>query len=300
MKKHNWTYRLLNGRVLNIGMMHDHKKGHFMVYVDKVIVVTDKNLKETKSHSFYIDDELLEVRVFKMGNGDYHYHLHVDKETLTPLNKIRKEAKKREWSDNVKGFFAGISFLVVVSGVILFLLFSLQRRSKDDALRELEKRGTYEIKNGVISKGYFYKGYGKRSRLLYFSYIYRGKAYDRAICDLSIKKHYTPYGLEVKPQDYFEILIDKKIPHHFQVNYKKPSKNVLSRYYDLAFQQQRKYHIEQSDDYIDCLLNTAFEQKGVEAYGIIYNQDKDKNAYLRFIRNAKLEDLIKESCWEYF
>ena len=95
MSQMTWTYIDDAGRRHRIGLFHGDTNRHLLVYCEDRVLIIDFAVTADKQYSFYIDDELIDIRIEEK-DGRFSYGLSVDTVTDTPRNRLRREAGRRQ------------------------------------------------------------------------------------------------------------------------------------------------------------------------------------------------------------
>jgi uncharacterized protein YpmB len=112
LNHYTWTYVGDNGYSAIVGLYHSSKSGHVMIYVDKKIVVVDFSIRDSKTYTFFINDELCEVKLERK-DLKMVYTFEINQDANTPRNQQRKKEEKK----HLKQSFA--FFGLVLLGIIL-------------------------------------------------------------------------------------------------------------------------------------------------------------------------------------
>lgn len=100
-----------------VGLYHG-KTGHLMVYLNTNIIIIDFHVLQSKTYSFFLGEELYELRVEKEGH-QWAYGLKTNEKVNTPLNQARKKHKQVYV---VQGF--ALLILVILFWVTVFMLLT--------------------------------------------------------------------------------------------------------------------------------------------------------------------------------
>ena len=117
MSQFNWTLLDDAGHRFDIGLFHGNRTGHLIVFCNKKIVVIDFNVLETKTYTFFVEDELCNLEV-ELKDNKWHYGLKIDEKTATPLNILRKKERKK----NLVTSIIILSFIILLISTISLLL----------------------------------------------------------------------------------------------------------------------------------------------------------------------------------
>ena len=94
MNQYTWTYIGDAAYSETVGLYHSSKSGHLLIYVGKKIVVIDFKVLDSKTYSFFINDDLCELRLERKDLKMY-YHFEINKEADTPRNQARKKVEQK-------------------------------------------------------------------------------------------------------------------------------------------------------------------------------------------------------------
>lgn len=274
MAQFNWTYLADTGRQYNVGLFHGDKTGHLLVYLNAKVIIIDFQVLETKSYSFFIEEELCEIEVERQAER-FAYGFKINQEVDTPLNRERKKTEKANYR---KGYWlAGAFFALMLIGSLIFIF--AYRKQK----RELRERFSMLVKpvtlNSVQSAG--------DTITLAYQLEFQGqkKDFNRSIHQQEIN---TPFPLE--PGDEFNLQFDRFEPTINQLNFVEPTYTQLRRYRKRTVEKHLALHPELTRDQGECLVNIAYELKGLEGLADFYfqNQPQDDSPLHNSITYQKL------------
>ena len=127
MAQVQWIFLDNNGGRHRVGLYHGDQSGHVMIHCNLMITQVDFSVKESKTYTFFIEDELIEIRVHKEADGHFSYEFYVNKEAETPLNQARKIENRRTF----KQLMALIVLLITFIGLALWLGHCLTERRNE-------------------------------------------------------------------------------------------------------------------------------------------------------------------------
>ncbi len=109
-------------------MYHGTSSGHLSIFVNQQIMLIDFGVFDSKSFSFFIEDDLCHIRLVRKKDRMYYY-FEIDKEAPTGANQRRRKALKKAW----KGTLLFLATLLVA--VFLFALYAqiYKKRQKEAA-----------------------------------------------------------------------------------------------------------------------------------------------------------------------
>ena len=118
LSQFNWIYLSDRGRRYTVGFYHSPTNGHFMVYCNNRIIVIDFHVLKPKKYSFFIEDQLMELRIDK-NNDEYTYGLEVNDKVDTHRNRLMKKLQRKDL--RISLFIFGFMLLSICS-IIIFLI----------------------------------------------------------------------------------------------------------------------------------------------------------------------------------
>ena len=109
-----WTYVDDYGRHHNVGLFHGMRTGHLMIYCNTKVLFIDFNVVDSKTYSFFINDELLDVQV-ENNDGRFAYGLEIDQKTNTPRNIRRRKLNRSDLLKSLLVMSLVIGMIVLIS-----------------------------------------------------------------------------------------------------------------------------------------------------------------------------------------
>jgi len=111
----SWIYLDDYGGKHQVGLYHGDKTGHVMVYVNSKVIIIDFHILDTKKYSFYIGGELCELELEKADPTQFKYGLKINEKVNTPLNRIRKAYRKRDFIKSLALMLFVILLIVITT-----------------------------------------------------------------------------------------------------------------------------------------------------------------------------------------
>lgn len=116
MPRFKWIYLEGDGVKHHVELFHGRMKGHVLISCNGSILVTDFDVRQSKSYTFFINEELCKIHLNRKGLK-FTYSFEIDKKTNTPLNQLRRERQNRY---NVYLGLILLGFIVICSIVVAF------------------------------------------------------------------------------------------------------------------------------------------------------------------------------------
>lgn len=120
MAQHAWSITGHQGNTYNLGLFHGETTHHVVVHCNNRVVAIDFGVKESKTYSLFLDQELCEVTIDHTGGDSYAYDCRINHDVETPLNQQRKKLRAEEQqTEKIRLIAAGAGIFLLV----LVLLF---------------------------------------------------------------------------------------------------------------------------------------------------------------------------------
>lgn len=311
MAQVGWVYLDNHGGQHRVGLYHGDQSGHLVIHCNLRVVQIDFSIKEDRTYSFFIEDELCEVDLRKEPNGRFSYDFRVNKTVDTPRNRIRR-ADERQIQRQLYYFGAGVLlFLAVVffglrwygkrqrekeiaatSMVTDFSQATLQRLSTEgkDAVAEL-----FLVREGLQRKVFYGFTIGD-------STMVSGKF---AVADTGVVL--LPNGFPLQDHDAFRAVYLPSQPHTHRIDYFLPTPTTIESYARRAAEAELAAHPDStSPPRCACLVESTLALKGWVALADILLQQQterqnprhNQNSYLRLVRDPEFAKRVLERCWD--
>ena len=120
MSQHAWSITGHNGAVYTLGLFHGEETNHVVVHCNNRVVAIDFNVKESKTYSIFLDQELCEVSIDHTGGDDFSYDCRINKDVETPLNQTRNKYRDEEERSERRRLIVASSVVFVVMMLYFF------------------------------------------------------------------------------------------------------------------------------------------------------------------------------------
>lgn len=281
MAQYNWAYTGGSGKQYVVGLYHGTESGHLMVYCDLRVILIEFSILQDYTYSFFIEDDMLDLTI-KRSKDQFQYGFQVNKEVDTPKNQVRKvqEKQERRW----------ISVSLVVLAIVALMLFGAWwynevYKSKAD-LQQVQYSAWQVPAKVFVSKG---KG-------VKYSFVANGKGYEGQ----AEQPKQILFPLE--SGDEFMVHYDMYKPHIHILDFQYPTNKQIARYRQRAAERHFILHPDLNKKHIECLLDIAFQLKGLDAYADFYFQNTpvsenplhNQETYGRLTRDVPFQKAAKE------
>jgi len=248
-----------------------------MVYLNSKVILIDFQVLETKTYSFFIEEELCEIEVERKDDR-FAYGFKINQDVDTPLNRQRKE---REKADMRKGYWiAGAFFTIILIGS---LIFAYAYRQKKKRIAEALTMASRPVAVQVVEQR-------QDSVDLRFQLEFQGLKRDY-LRSVPVDAITTPFPLEAG--DEFNLRFSLYKPSVNQLDFESITYTQLGRYRDRTMAVHQKHHPELNQDQVACEVDIAFQLYGIEGLAHFYFQDQTEAASPGF--NSKtFQKLIRD------
>ena len=289
MNHFSWTYVGDAGFSAKVGLYHSSQSGHLMIYVGSKIMVIDFKVRESKDYSFFINDELVRIKLERRGDQMY-YSFEIDKEADTPRNRARQIIEKKYLRQTF--LFFGIFFFAVALLAFFLLKNDLSPQKKADLLANA-KQTVAQVALDTSQK---------QTTINYF-FVAQNKSITGNIIPATAN---AVQGMPLESGDEFLVDYAPNNPKINQLRLDLPTTKQLDKYRNKAFKKHSQLHQDLNEKQIDCLLQIAYEIKGIRGLADFYfqntpatvNATHNENTYLRLIRDIPFKKRVDEICWE--
>ena len=309
MAQIGWVYLDNRGGQHRVGLYHGDRSGHVMIHCNLKVVQIDFSVKETRTYSFFIEDELCEVVLEKQPDGRFGYAFEVNKNVDTPRNRERKADERRNTRYLV---WFGAGFL----GLLLLVFVGLQwygseQRKKKMSLNSLFSKLTEENarrlgQEGKTTEAQLLLVQEPQMRKVYYGFVTaEGIRVSGNFQVADTGQVVLPNGLPLADRDAFSARYLPADPQIHRLDFLQPTPNTILEYLRRAADAERRAHPDQSAERSQCVVQTAFGREGWQclAHFIFQEKTKEQNmrynrdSYLRLLRDPTLATWIQQDCW---
>ena len=286
MNRFNWTYVDINGSAHNVGVMHGAESGNLLIYCDSNIIHIRFKIFDTTSLSFFIEEELCVLSIEKQGDN-FLYGFTIDREADTPLNRRRKLIDKKHFKQTmmVASIFAAfmISF---IAGLLI--------ANQDDDLQAIRKTET----NAKV----FLTNYDGGSKFTY-QFVANGKP-QKVEKNINVHSLISENGMPIEDGDEFTIRYTTNDPKKNIIDYNKPTPQQIIKYHYRAMAKYQALHPLKSRNYCGCVIDLAYDMKGIDGLASLYFQEADyaenprhnQNSYQKLIDDPVFKEKLNTKC----
>jgi hypothetical protein len=309
MAQVGWVYLDDLGKQHRIGLYHGDQSGHLVIYCNMRVIQIDFLVKETRTYSFFVEDELCEIQLYRENVG-FSYGFKVNKQVDTPRNRLRRADERR----NRKLIIAFITGLVVlIAGLVIGLQYwdkhlrrgylvqhGMATRLTPETERLLNTQGRTAVARLVIVSE-------STQRKVFYSF--------RTHDSTQVTGRFTvpssgdvllPNGFPLTDNDEFVTTYQPSDPQVHRLNFYQPTGATIGSYVRRAIEAESRANPLHSTERSLCFASAAVKVKGWQSLGdIIYqtatekeNPRHNRDSYRRLLRDSRVEQAVKQECWD--
>ena len=309
MAQLGWVYLDPQGGQHRIGLYHGDKTGHLLIHCNMRVIQVDFSVKESKSYSFFIEDELCELKVHKE-DGFYSYEFTTNRKVDTPLNRQRKALNKQNlkyvlWSA------AGLLLLIIGAtyGLKRFEKWQEGQRFTENSLLSAEaltSQGKLAAQGQTAVVQLFFHREGKQ-RKVFYGFVTADSIRTTGQFKVPTEGPFLlPTGFPLADQDAFRVTYLPGKPQVHRIEFDAPARSTITRYLELAQNMEHQNHPQDTPEHVACVVLTAAQKNNwpVLAHFIFQGKAPEENrrhnhdTYLKVLREPDTEALIKKECWD--
>ena len=130
MAQRNWIYPSGLGRQHQLGLYHADESGNLVVHLNNQVLVVDFKVLDDKAYTFFIDEELCQVKVIKDAEGQFSYEFTINYEADTPQNRLRKD----RLTDDRESYWKALGLAILVLAFFFILAYFLDFLNDEEVL----------------------------------------------------------------------------------------------------------------------------------------------------------------------
>ncbi len=269
-----------NGKQYHVGLYHGEISGHVVIHSGGKVIMADFSVTESRTYSFFLEDDLCEVRLEK-GPAGFSYACIINREVDTPLNREIKSRDRRYWKQTL--WWGGGSMLLIAIISILATRWPTATRLQEEILR-LKYRDGRET-TATLS---YDAGKGKWA-LVYNSYFRRHQV------ELEWPRDtVTPAGWPLQSGDVFLLYHSADFPELFFIDLAQPDEVQMGRYRSAAEARHYALHPELKLQQIKCEVLAAEKLKGAYGLRLIHEQSVKRGAYQEIVLLKAFQDVVRD------
>jgi len=271
MPQFGWTYLGNKGRQYKVGLYHGNRSGNLLIHCNARIMIVDFQVKESKSYSFFIDEELCKIELERRGDRMF-YHFVIDKVTDTPRNRLRKKQDRRHLLQTL-AFFGAILLLAFLT---YFIMKGIQKRRGEDRTTEL-----IIGENAVQDIAVLDSILDARKGAISYAFQVNGILLERKLDHTVLHR---VWGDLVQSGDSFRFVREKAPPYTGRIQWADPTEDQIARFKSRVLDKERSMDPNLDEARFSCFLDQLVAQEGPQVLPFLYHRDvsRRENAYFNY------------------
>lgn len=286
MAQFSWAYTGTSGKQYVVGIYHGSESGHTLVYCDFNVIHIDFSVLQNWKYSFFIEEDLLELKIERRLEG-FQYHFDLNRQIDTPKNRARN-AQERHDKRMMTVFLS-------LMGALLIFLFSAWWYN--EVRVDATELATVQHSNWKTPARVFVAADESEIR---YSFVVDGESYKYQTAIPEAQQMLLP----LQSGDEFMVRYNRRKPHIHMLDFLTPTEPQIKRYKERALELHATLNPHLDKQYIVCLLELAFAERGVDGYADFYyqkaspqdNSEHNRNTYGRLVRDIPFQEKMKEKC----
>jgi hypothetical protein len=271
MPQFGWTYLGKKGRQYKVGLYHGNRSGNLLIHCNARIMVVDFQVKESKSYSFFLDEELCKIELERRGDRMF-YHFVIDKVTDTPRNRLRKKQDRRHLLQTL-AFFGAILLLALLT---YFIMKGVQKRAAESRITELIV-GENAIQDVAVLDSIL----DIRKGAISYTFQVNGIPLERK---LDRSRVYRVWGELVRVGDSFRFVREKAPPYPGRIRWEQPAEEQIVRFKSRVLEKERSLKPNLDAARFSCFLDQLVAREGPQVLPFLYHRDvsRRENPYFNY------------------
>lgn len=120
MAQQGWNITGARGQTFKLGLFHGQDTGHVVVHCNERVVAVDFGVKEAKTYSVFLDQELCEISIEPQPDQGFAYDCRINTEVKTELNERRRRGRAEQRQLEVVQLVCGGLVCLVLLLMLIF------------------------------------------------------------------------------------------------------------------------------------------------------------------------------------
>ena len=302
MAQVGWIFLGTDGGRHRVGLYHGDRSGHLMIHCDLRVVQVDFNVQEPRDYSFFIEEELCEIRLQREAQG-FSYEFIINKQADTPHNRILKQTASVNHRKTAILF--GVGIFLVVGFFFGIHAYNRNLEAKRSAGRSINSQLDPAAEQILLKEGQTATAriFVVKDRIFYSFDTKTGQQINGFFAKPD-SVLLLPTGFPLRDRDEFGVIYLPADPKSHRVYFDRPTDIQVQEYLRFAALAEQTNHPEKSVRACQCLAVLTKEEKGWPTLAdILYqsatpeqNPAHNRDSYLRLIRDVGMAKKIRDIC----
>lgn len=263
-----------------------------MILLNAQVVQIDFSVRESKTYSFFIEDEFCQIRLERRGEEMY-YFFEINKEVDTPRNRERKK-RDRKYLTQALVFFG----LLIVGATALALGFQAYNKKL-----KTERMNASPYTSATV--GWVEVDTLHPSPLIRYQYVAGNSTYSGTSYLHPEDGDASPV-MPLRQGDEFTVRFNPEYPEYSRIFFPEATKRQQMRYLERALERHLVLNPAVHPALARCMLELAMERKGAQGLADFFFQNADpganpihnKDSYHRLVRDPAFQQEVEKRCWK--
>lgn len=275
-------------------LYHGNKTGHVLIHCNMKIMLIDFGVLQSKTYSFFIENELCEIVMERKGN-QFFYDFEINRQVDTPLNRARNQLEKKHWRQSLL-FFGGMFLLVAVFTAVFLSFKSSNASNQFDSLllSNYDSTTARLIVEPAKEDGY----------IVQYAFVANGRKVESQVSTTDAPSYQNSLPLETGDEIYVKYAPNTPLIH--QLDFQQTDEAQLNRFLERSYQIHQQHNPSLTERMVRCQVDIAYELQGVGGLALFYHQKRtpaehpvyNSQTYQRLIRDVPFRNRVQERCWE--
>ncbi|MBK7410284.1 MAG: hypothetical protein IPL49_07555 [Saprospirales bacterium] len=290
MSQYTWTYVGGGGKNFRVTLFHGKNTGHVLLLLNTQVLQIDFNVRESKTYSFFIEDEFCEVHLELRGEEMY-YFFEINKTVNTPRNKARKQLERKHLGQALA--FFGVLILVATVAA-----FGLRTYNKKLEMTRLNEKIYSDSTVGWVQIDSLHP------ETVRYQYVAGNSPFTSSFFEDPARGNTLPV-FPLQSGDEFAVRYNPRRPDLSRIYFSQPTAAQTLKYLERSLSRHLQYNPATHPSMARCTLELALEIHGLEGLADVYFQQEsaasspahNRDSYYRLVRDPAFQQAISDRCW---
>ena len=291
LSQYTWTYVGGGGKNFQVTLFHGKNTGHVLLLLNAQVLQIDFNVRDTKTYSFFIEDEFCEVHLERRG-AEMYYFFEINKKVNTPRNKARKLRER-------KHFWQALAFFGILIIVAIVSALGFSKYNKKLEIRRLNEEIYSDSTVGWVQLNTLYP------EEVRYQYVADDSPYSSIFFEDEAQGKTLPL-FPLQTGDEFIVRFNSRRPDLSRIYFSQPTEAQSERYLERTLTRHLAYNPDAHPTMARCTLELALEIRGLAGLADIYFQQEspasfpahNRDSYYRLIRDPGFQQALSDRCWD--
>lgn len=290
MAQLHWNYTNNLGQRYVVGLYHGTQSGHFIAYCNSAVIIIDFNVKNSKSYSFLINDELAQIKI-EQQNGGFTYDFDVTSENQNEEDD--SSSNENKW---IAWGAASVGLLI-----ILIVAFTQFFKAKNHRYLEANKLTLLESEGKNDWAKVFVRKTKGSALLLNFSFVAKGRPYGFTKEFSNVDELPFP----IQSGDFYNVTFLPDHPDINTLNLSQPAPKTITRIKEELISTAPEWNSTvDSEIIVACKLDFLREKHGLKSWALLLHHNTaetehkvfNSTSFNNFVQEQDLYTQLDKAC----